>query len=337
MKEPLIVGIPTEIKPDERRVAVTPEGVRELQDLGVPVLVEAGAGRGAGLADETYASAGAEVVATAAEVWERADLVCKVKEPQVSEYEYLRPDLTIFTYLHLAAYPEVAAALCDAGSTGIAYETVMRPDGHLPLLAPMSEIAGRLGAQAGARFLEAPQGGRGVLLGGAVGVRPGRVVVIGAGHVGWNAAVVAAGMDADVTVLDRDLDKLREMDRVRSGRLATMASNRGTVERCVAEADLVVGAVLVAGARAPVVVTEDMVRSMRAGSVIVDVAIDQGGCVQNLSGDHSPRARDRRARRVALRRRQHPRRSTAHVDLRPDERDASVPLCARPARRGGRM
>ena len=246
MTRSLTVGVPTEIKPDERRVAVTPDGVRELVQADVTVLVEAGAGAGAGLDDEAYGAAGAEVVADAAQVWARAELVCKVKEPQVSELGHLRPDLVLFTYLHLAAYPEVAAALCDAGTTGIAYETVMRPDGHLPLLAPMSEIAGRLAAQAGARFLEAPQGGRGVLLGGAAGVPPARVVVIGAGHVGWNAARVAAGMDAEVVVLDRDVDRLREIDRIRTGRVVTGASNRGSVERHVSAADLVIGAVLVA-------------------------------------------------------------------------------------------
>ncbi len=276
---PLTVGVPLEIKSDERRVALTPDGVRELRQRDVPVLVESGAGAGAGLADDDYLGAGAEVVRTADEVWERSSLVCKVKEPQVSEFAYLRPDLTLFTFLHLAAYPKVATALCDSGTTGVAYETVMRPDGQLPLLAPMSEIAGRMAVQAGARFLEATQGGRGVLLGGAAGVRPSNVVVIGAGHVGWNAVGIAAGFGAQVQVLDRDIERLRELDRIRPGSVVTVASNRGSLERCVAEADLVIGAVLVAGGRAPVVVTEDMVRTMRPGSVIVDVAIDQGGCI----------------------------------------------------------
>ena len=244
------------------------------------ILVQAGAGVGASITDDAYRAAGAEVVADAADVWGRADLVCKVKEPQPDELSLLRSDLTLFTYLHLAAYPTVATALCEAGTTAIAYETVMRPDGQLPLLAPMSEVAGRMAVQAGARFLEAPQGGRGVLLGGAPGVQPGRVVVIGAGNVGWNAAWIAAGMEAEVNLLDRDLDRLRFVDQIHKGRITTLASNRGTVERCVAEADLVIGAVLVAGGRAPMVVTEDMVRSMRPGSVIVDVAIDQGGCVE---------------------------------------------------------
>jgi alanine dehydrogenase len=271
--------VPTELKADERRVAVTPDGVRELEAHGVSVLVQAGAGVGASLTDDAYQAAGAELVDDAEELWARADLVCKVKEPQPDELARLRPGLVLFAYLHLAAYPDVARALCEAGTTAIAYETVMRPDGQLPLLAPMSEVAGRLAVQAGAHHLEAPHGGRGVLLGGAPGVQPGRVVVIGAGNVGWNAAWIAAGMEAEVNLLDRDLDRLRFVDQIHRGRITTLASNRGTVARCVAEADLVIGAVLVAGGLAPVVVTEDMVRSMRPGSVIVDVAIDQGGCV----------------------------------------------------------
>jgi alanine dehydrogenase len=261
-------------------VALTPDGVRELRSHGVGVLVQSGAGLGASITDEAYEGTGAEIVGTATEVWDRADLVCKVKEPQGEELDHLRADLTLFTYLHLAAYPKVADALCDAGTTAIAYETVMTADGQLPLLAPMSEVAGRMAVQAGARFLEAPQGGRGVLLGGAPGVQPGRVTVIGAGNVGWSAAVIAAGMRAEVNLLDLDLDRLRHLDHLVDGRITTLASNRGTVERCVAESDLVIGAVLVAGGRAPVVVTEAMVKTMRSGAVIVDVAIDQGGCVE---------------------------------------------------------
>jgi len=276
----LTVGIPTEVKEDERRVALTPDGVREMEAHGVEVLVQQGAGLGASIPDEAYANAGAEIVADPAEVWARAGMIAKVKEPQSSELAYLRPDLTLFTYLHLAAYPKVAQALCDAGTTGIAYETVMRADGALPLLAPMSEVAGRLAVQAGARFLEAPQGGRGVLLGGAPGVQPARVVVIGAGNVGWNSAWIAAGMEAEVNLLDKNLDRLRFVDQIHKGRITTLASNRGTVERCIAEADLVIGAVLVAGDRAPIVITEAMVATMKPGAVIVDVAIDQGGCVE---------------------------------------------------------
>ena len=290
MTFPCTVGVPTEVKADERRVAVTPDGVRELEAHGVSVLVQAGAGTGASLTDDAYRAAGAEVLATADEVWGRADLVCKVKEPQPDELAQLRDGLTLFTYLHLAAYPEVARALCASGTTAIAYETVRTADGQLPLLAPMSEVAGRLAVQVGARFLEAPQGGSGVLLGGAPGVQPGRVTVIGAGNVGWNSAWIAAGMEAEVNLLDRDLDRLRFVDQIHKGRITTLASNRGTVARCVAEADLVIGAVLVAGGRAPVVVTEEMVRSMRPGSVIVDVAIDQGGCVETSreTSHHEP-------------------------------------------------
>jgi alanine dehydrogenase len=275
-----VVGIPAEVKDDERRVALTPDGVRELESHGVEVLVEAGAGAGARISDDEYRGAGAEIVAGAAEVWERSSLVCKVKEPQDEELPLLRDGLVLFTYLHLAAYPDVAKALCAAGVTGVAYETVQRDDGSLPLLAPMSEVAGRMAVQAGARFLEAPQGGRGVLLGGAPGVRPGRVVVIGAGNVGWNSAWIAAGMEAEVVLLDKNIDRLRFVDQIHQGRISTLASNRGTVERAIAEADLVIGAVLVPGGRAPVVITEAMVRTMQPGAVVVDVAIDQGGCVE---------------------------------------------------------
>jgi alanine dehydrogenase len=278
----LVVGVPTEVKDNEFRVAITPDGVRELQHADVTVLVQSGAGLGAAITDEDYRGAGAEVVATVDEVWERAGLVCKVKEPQPEELARLRPDLVLFTYLHLAAYPKVAAGLVESGATGVAYETVQLPDGSLPLLAPMSEVAGRLATQIGAHWLEKANGGRGVLLGGAPGVRPGRVVVLGAGNVGWNSAWIAAGMEAEVLLLDRNLDRLRWVDQIHKGRIMTLASNRGAVERVVAEADLVVGAVLIAGGRAPVVVTDDMVRGMRPGSVLVDVAIDQGGCIEGI-------------------------------------------------------
>jgi alanine dehydrogenase len=276
----LTVGVPREVKDNENRVAITPDGVRELAHRDVPVLVESGAGTMSSIGDDEYRGAGAEIVPDAAEVWSRADLVCKVKEPQPAEYELFRPGLVLFTYLHLAAYPEVADALIDGGVTGIAYETVQVTDGSLPLLAPMSEVAGRMATQIGAHYLERTSGGRGVLLGGAPGVRPGRVVVLGAGHVGWNAAWIAAGMEAEVLLLDRNLDRLRWVDQIHQGRITTLASNRGAVERAVAEADLVIGAVLVAGGRAPTVVTAPMVSGMRDGAVIVDVAVDQGGCVK---------------------------------------------------------
>lgn len=275
----LRVGVPAEIKVDEFRVALTPEGVRELDAAGVEVVVQAGAGIGSGIDDDLYRRAGARVVDRPAEVWEQ-DLVCKVKEPLEAEFGFFRPDLVLFTFLHLAAYPRVADALLAAGTTGIAYETVQASDGSLPLLAPMSEVAGRMSVQVGAHHLERHNGGRGVLLGGAPGVAPARVVVLGAGNVGWNAAWMAAGLEARVDLLDKDVDRLRHVDQIQRGRVTTLASNRGTVERVVAEADLVIGAVLVPGGRAPVVVTEEMVAGMRPGAVVVDVAIDQGGCVE---------------------------------------------------------
>jgi alanine dehydrogenase len=275
----LTVGVPKETKTAEHRVALTPDGVRELERHGVEVFVEAGAGVDSAVPDADFERAGATIVPTPADVWSQ-QMVVKVKEPQGEELTYLRSDLTLFTYLHLAAYPEVAKALLGAGTTGIAYETVEKADGSLPLLAPMSEVAGRLAPQMGAHYLERHNGGRGVLMGGAPGVRPARVVVLGAGNVGWNAAWIAAGMEAEVFLLDKNLDRLRWVDQINKGRIMTLASNRGTVERTVAEADLVIGAVLVAGGRAPVVVGEDMVRSMLPGAVIVDVAVDQGGCIE---------------------------------------------------------
>ena len=272
------VGVPKEIKTMEGRVSLTPDGVREFERLGIDVFVETGAGEAASITDAEFVAAGATIVKTAADAWSQ-EMVVKVKEPKEEEFGFLRDDLTLFTYLHLSAYPKVAAALITSGTTAIAYETVQASDGSLPLLAPMSEIAGRLATQAGARFLERPQGGRGVLMGGAPGVRPANVVVIGAGNVGYNAAWIAAGMLANVTILDKNLDRLRHLDQICVGRTTTLASNRGSIERALLDADLVVGAVLVAGARAPIVVSEDMVRSMKPGSVIVDVAVDQGGCI----------------------------------------------------------
>jgi len=279
---PLVVGIPREIKTDEHRVAITPDGVVEMTHRNVPVVIEAGAGSDSGIADDTYRDAGAEIVETADAVWERAELVLKVKEPQPDEFGHLRPGLVVFTYLHLAAYPDVARALLDAQVLAIGYETVQRADGHLPLLAPMSEVAGRMAPQLGAHFLERRQGGRGVLLGGAPGVRPARVVVLGAGTVGWSAAWIAQGMEAEVVLFDRNIDKLRWVDQIHRGRIVTLASTHAAIARTIVDADLVVGAVLVPGGRAPVLVTEVMVRSMRPGSVIVDCAIDQGGCVEGI-------------------------------------------------------
>lgn len=290
MSAPLLVGVPTEIKPDEGRVALTPDGVRELHGHGVDVVVQSGAGEGASIPDDDFRAVGAEIAATAEEVWERAGLICKVKEPQGPELGHLRSDQVLFTYLHLAAYPEVAQALLAAGTTAVAYETVQTSDGSLPLLAPMSEVAGRMSIQVGAHFLERHNGGRGVLLGGVPGVRPASVVVLGAGNVGWNAAWMAAGLEAEVDVLDKNVDRLRHVDQIQMGRVTTLTSNRGVVERVVTGADLVIGAVLVAGGRAPVVVDEDLVRAMKPGAVVVDIAIDQGGCIatSHETSHHDP-------------------------------------------------
>jgi alanine dehydrogenase len=272
------LGVPKEIKTLEGRVSLTPDGVREFERLGIEVFVEKSAGEGASISDAEYVAAGATIVPTAADAWSQ-QMVVKVKEPKAEEFGFLRSDLTLFTYLHLSAYPAVATALQKSKTTAIAYETVQLDDGSLPLLAPMSEIAGRLATQAGAHYLERPQGGRGVLMGGAPGVRPAKVVVIGAGNVGYNAAWIAAGMQAEVIILDKNLDRLRYIEQICIGRTTTLASNRGAIERVLADADLLIGAVLVAGARAPIVVSDDMVRSMKRGSVIVDVAVDQGGCI----------------------------------------------------------
>jgi alanine dehydrogenase len=280
LPRPLVVGVPKETKVNEYRVAVTPDGVSELVHHGSTVVIETEAGVGAAITDEEYRRAGAEIAASASEVWERAEVVCKVKEPQSGEFGLMREGQVLFTYLHLAAYPQVGKALLDRRVTAIAYETVQLPTGALPLLAPMSEVAGRMAPQIGAHFLERHNGGRGVLLGGAPGVRPARVVVLGAGNVGWNAAWIAAGMEAEVAILDRNLDRLRWVDQIHRGRILTLASNRGAVERSVAEADLLVGAVLVPGGRAPMLVTADMVAAMKPGALIVDVAIDQGGCIE---------------------------------------------------------
>jgi len=271
------IGVPKEIKRDELRVALTPDGVRELVSQGMEVRVEAGAGHGAGIADDDYSASGARLVSRE-DAW-AAHLVVKVKEPQPEEFGFLRPDLVLFTYLHLAAYPDVGRALLETGTTALAYETVQLEDGSLPLLAPMSEIAGRLAAQVGAHLLEKPHGGRGILMGGCTGVRPARVVVLGAGTVGWNAARIAAAMDAEVFLLDRSPQKLRELESDRRGRMVTLVSSRGLIERLVPAADLLIGAVLLPGGRAPTLVEEELVQRMKPGSVIVDVAIDQGGCI----------------------------------------------------------
>ncbi len=275
----MIVGVPKEIKTEEYRVAMTPAGVRELVAHGHRVLVEKDAGSGSFIDDEDYAAVGAEIAPSAAEVYGAAEMIVKVKEPQPAEIEMLEKRHLLFTYLHLAAYPDEARGLLESGATAIAYETVEMDDGSLPLLAPMSEIAGRMAAQAGAHYLERPKGGRGVLLGGVPGVSPGKVTVLGAGMAGRNAAMIAAGMGADVTVLDISVTPLRHLDELQWRNVKTLSSSRFAVEQLVAHSDMVIGAVLIPGARAPVVIEEDLVREMRPGSVLVDISIDQGGCI----------------------------------------------------------
>jgi alanine dehydrogenase len=274
------VGVVKEIKPSERRVALTPAGAAELTGAGHEVLVQAGAGVGSGFADDAYAAAGAKLVDGAERVWGDSELVVKVKEPIASEYGLLSEDTALFTYLHLAAAPELTDALVAARTTAIAYETVEEADGSLPLLAPMSEVAGRLAGQAGAYFLQHPLGGRGVLIGGAPGVAPARVVVIGGGVVGFNAARVAAGMGAEVTILERSPRRLRELEDRFDGRIRVLMSDAHSLEEEVTNADVVVGAVLITGAAAPKLITRELLGKMRERSVIVDVAIDQGGCAE---------------------------------------------------------
>lgn len=276
----MIIGVPREVKTAEERVAITPVGVRELTDRGHTVLIEKGAGEGSSIRDDDYSGQGARIVPSDAELFGEADLILKVKEPQPEEVEQLHAGQTLFAYLHLAANPELTEDLRRRDVIAIGYETVQRPDGSLPLLAPMSEIAGRMAIQVGAYFLEAPQGGRGILLGGVSGVRPARVMVLGAGMAGSNATVIAAGMQADVVVMDVDVDKLRRIDTQNGGRIVTLSSNRLSLEEQIVAADLVVGTVLVPGAATPRLVTEDMVRAMKPGAVLVDVAIDQGGCFE---------------------------------------------------------
>ena len=277
----MIVGVPREIKPGEQRVALTPAGARALAEAGHRVEVEHGAGGGSGIRDDEYATVGAALV-TADEVWQRAELVLKVKEPLPAESARLRPGQILLTYLHLAPAPELARALRDSGAIAIAYETVQRADGSLPLLTPMSEVAGRLSVQEGAFYLGRAHGGRGILLSGVPGVPPGNVVILGAGTAGLNAARTAVGLGADVSTLDVNPDRLRHVDDIFRGQVVTLMSNSFNVEQVLRRADLLIGAVLVAGARAPRLVTKDMVATMKEGSVIVDVSVDQGGCVETI-------------------------------------------------------
>jgi alanine dehydrogenase len=273
------VGVVKEIKQDEYRVALTPAGARELVRGGHDVLVETGAGEGSSFADDAYRTVGA-TLGSAEEVWSDAELLLKVKEPLPPEYPLLREGLVLFTYLHLAASDELTRALTESGAACVAYETVETDNHALPLLAPMSEIAGRLAAQAGAYFLEKPLGGRGLLLGGVPGVTPGRVLVIGGGIVGYNAAVIALGLGANVTILERSIDRMRHLDEILSGRVSLVMSSTLQIEESIVEADVVIGAVLIPGAVAPKLVTREMVGAMKDGAVLCDVAIDQGGCAE---------------------------------------------------------
>lgn len=275
----MIIGVPREIKDNEYRVAMTPGGARQLSEAGHQVWVETDAGEGSGFSDEEYEACGAKIVATNADAWS-AQMVVKVKEPQPGEYAFMRPDLVLFTYLHLAAEERLTREMMSRGLTGIAYETVEAPNGHLPLLTPMSEVAGRMAIQVGAHYLEKMNGGRGKLLGGVPGVRPADVVIIGAGVVGTNAAQVALGMGANVVLIDLNLDRLRYLNEVLSGRLTTLSSNPLSIAEAVKRADLLIGAVLIKGAKAPKLVSREMIGTMNPGSVVVDVAVDQGGCIE---------------------------------------------------------
>ncbi|MCL4402858.1 MAG: alanine dehydrogenase [Acidobacteria bacterium] len=276
----MIIGVPKEIKDHETRVGLVPSGVVALREAGHEVLVESKAGEGSAIPDRDYVRAGAAMAASAGEVWNKADLVVKVKEPQRTEYPYFRPGLILFTYLHLAPLPELTDRLLASRVNGVAYETIEEPDGSLPLLTPMSEVAGRMSVQVGAFYLEAPYGGRGLLLGGVPGVAPANVVIVGGGVVGTNAAKVAMGMGAHVVIIDRNLNRLRELDDIFNGQAVTLASNVWTIGENVRTADLVIGAVLIPGASAPKLVRREMVAAMKRGAVVVDVAIDQGGCVE---------------------------------------------------------
>ena len=277
------IGIPKEIKKNENRVAITPAGVTEFLQHGHTVYVERSAGVESGFPDHEYAAAGAIIVEEAKDLWDQSDLIMKVKEPVSAEYGYLRKDLLLFTYLHLANEPALAQALISSGATAIAYETVTA-DGGLPLLTPMSEVAGRMAIQIGAQLLERHRGGKGILLSGVPGVRRGKVTIIGGGIVGTNAAKIAIGLGADVTLLDLSVGRLRQLDDIFGNQITTLVSNSSNIAKSVAEADLLIGAVLIPGAKAPKLVTEQVVKSMSAGSVIVDVAIDQGGIVETI--DH---------------------------------------------------
>ncbi|HEV1288138.1 MAG TPA: alanine dehydrogenase [Bryobacteraceae bacterium] len=276
----MIIGVPKEVKDQEARVGLIPSGAKALVEAGHRVLAQTGAGAGSSLTDEEYREAGAEIVTSAEALWNASDLVIKVKEPQPTEYPFFRPGLTLFTYLHLAPLPELTDALVNAKVNAVAYETIREADNSLPLLTPMSEVAGRMAVQVGAQYLEAPMGGRGILLGGVPGVAPANVVILGGGVVGHNAAKMAVGLGAHVTIIEKNLNRLRELDDIYSSQVVTLASNIYTIRESLRHADLVIGAVLIPGASAPRLVRRDMLPLMKKGSVMVDVAIDQGGCFE---------------------------------------------------------
>lgn len=276
----MIIGVPKEVKDHEARVGLVPSGVTALREAGHEVVVQTNAGLASSLPDAEYVEAGARILPTAEEVWNAADLVVKVKEPQPSEYAYLRPGLLLFTYLHLAPLPELTEKLVASRVNAVAYETIREADNSLPLLTPMSEVAGRMAVQVGAQYLEAPNGGRGILLGGVPGVAPANVVILGGGVVGHNSAKMAVGLGAHVTIIDKNLERLRQLDDIYSSQVVTLASNLYTIREALRQADLVVGAVLIPGASAPKLVRRDMISLMKKGAVVVDVAIDQGGCLE---------------------------------------------------------
>ena len=276
----MIIGVPKEVKDHETRVGLVPASVTALVEAGHRVLVQSNAGKGSSLPDQDYVEAGAEIVTTASEVWERSDLIVKVKEPLPAEYVHFRPGLMLATFLHLAPLPELTARLLEKKVSAVAYETIREQDGSLPLLTPMSEVAGRMSVQIGAQYLEKANGGRGILLGGVPGVAPANVVILGGGIVGHNAAKIAIGLGAHVTIIDKNLNRLRELDDIYNGHVVTLASDVYTIRGALKLADLVIGAVLIPGASAPKLVRRDMISLMKPGSVVVDVAIDQGGCME---------------------------------------------------------
>ncbi len=276
----MIIGLPKEIKDNESRVGLTPAGVKTLADFGHTVLVEAGAGEGSGISNEEYLAASGQIVPTADEVWQRAEMIVKVKEPVGPEHQRMRPGQILFTYLHLAPDPGLTQVLLEREVIGVAYETITSDAGHLPLLTPMSEVAGRMAVQVGAHYLTKPEGGRGVLMGGVPGVLPAKVAIVGGGVVGINSIKMAVGLGAHVVVLDRNLERLRYLDDIFGAKIRTLISNPYTVKEAIANADLVIGAVLVPGASAPRLVTRDRLQTMHKGAVIVDVAVDQGGCIE---------------------------------------------------------